>query len=52
MDTLQAVMDRIYKAVIDEVNSNSLLFREMFRTCYERKRARYEDGYTSLMLNK
>ncbi|KAK6041098.1 CoA ligase 4 domain protein [Cooperia oncophora] len=45
-------MDRIYKAVIEEVNSNSLLFREMFRACYERKRARYEEGYTSFILNK
>lgn len=48
----QAVMDRIYKAVIQEVNSGSLLFREMFLACYERKRSRYEDGYQSMVLNK
>ncbi|KHJ99260.1 AMP-binding enzyme [Oesophagostomum dentatum] len=52
MACVPAVMDRIYKAVIEEVNSNSLLFREMFKACYERKRARYEDGYTSFILNK
>ncbi|RCN43254.1 hypothetical protein ANCCAN_10753 [Ancylostoma caninum] len=45
-------MDRIYKAVIDEVNSNTPLFREMFKACYERKRARYEEGYSSFILNK
>ncbi|XGW35872.1 hypothetical protein V3C99_019229 [Haemonchus contortus] len=52
MACVPAIMDRIYKAVIEEVNSNSLLFREMFRACYERKRARYEEGYTSFILNK
>uniref|UniRef100_A0A1I7WBA2 Transposase n=1 Tax=Heterorhabditis bacteriophora TaxID=37862 RepID=A0A1I7WBA2_HETBA len=52
MACVPAVMDRIYKAVIEEVNANSLLFREMFRACYERKRARYEEGYTSMILNK
>ncbi|KJH44498.1 CoA ligase 4 domain protein [Dictyocaulus viviparus] len=52
MACVPAVMDRIYKAVIEEVNSNSLIFREMFRACYERKRTRYEEGYTSFILNK
>ncbi|CAJ0609992.1 unnamed protein product [Cylicocyclus nassatus] len=52
MACVPAVMDRIHKAVIEEVNSNSLLFREMFKACYERKRARYEEGYTSFILNK
>ncbi|CAI5454464.1 unnamed protein product [Caenorhabditis angaria] len=52
MACVPAVMDRIFKAVIDEVNSNSEMFRELFKTCYERKRARYEDGYTSVILNK
>ncbi|WKY14733.1 hypothetical protein Q1695_000339 [Nippostrongylus brasiliensis] len=52
MACVPAVMDRIYKAVIEEVNSNSQLFREMFRACYERKRARYEEGYSSFILNK
>ncbi|KAF8354661.1 acs-17 [Pristionchus pacificus] len=52
MACVPAVMDRIYKAVIQEVNSGSLLFREMFLACYERKRSRYEDGYQSMVLNK
>ncbi|GMR61663.1 hypothetical protein PMAYCL1PPCAC_31858 [Pristionchus mayeri] len=52
MACVPAVMDRIYKAVIAEVNSGTLLFREMFLACYERKRARYEDGYQSFVLNK
>lgn len=52
MACVPAIMDRIHKAVIEEVNSNSQLFREMFRACYERKRARYEEGYTSFILNK
>ncbi|PAV71130.1 hypothetical protein WR25_07331 isoform C [Diploscapter pachys] len=51
MTCVPAVMDRIYKAVVDEVNSQNQLFRELFRTCYERKRSRYEEGYTSYLLN-
>lgn len=47
-----AVMDRIFKAVADEVKSKPAFFRELFRICYERKRARYEEGYTSLVMNK
>ncbi|KAI6241679.1 AMP-dependent synthetase/ligase domain-containing protein [Aphelenchoides fujianensis] len=47
-----AVMDRIFKAVSDEVKSKSPLFREIFRICYERKRLRYEEGYVSLVMNK
>ncbi|EYC42543.1 hypothetical protein Y032_0527g2962 [Ancylostoma ceylanicum] len=52
MACVPAIMDRIYKAVIEEVNSNTPLFREMFKACYERKRARYEEGYSSFILNK
>ncbi|VDM57457.1 unnamed protein product [Angiostrongylus costaricensis] len=47
-----AVMDRIYKAVMDEVNAGGLLFREVFRACYERKCERYEEGYNTFILNK
>lgn len=45
-------MDRIYKAVSDEVKKKSAFQRELFRVCYERKRARYEEGYSSLVMNK
>ncbi|KAI6193899.1 AMP-binding domain-containing protein [Aphelenchoides besseyi] len=47
-----AVMDRIFKAVTDEVKSTSPIMREIFRLVYERKRSRYEDGYVSLVKNK
>ncbi|TMS38771.1 hypothetical protein L596_005420 [Steinernema carpocapsae] len=52
MACVPAVMDRIFKAVTEEVNQKSPFFREIFRICYERKRTRYEDGYESLLLNK
>lgn len=52
MACVPAVMDRIFKAVIDEVNANSEMFKQLFKTCYERKRARYEEGYSSFILNK
>ncbi|KAE9415387.1 hypothetical protein Angca_008629 [Angiostrongylus cantonensis] len=49
---IKAVMDRIYKAVMNEVNAAGLLFREVFRACYERKCERYEEGYNTFILNK
>jgi long-chain acyl-CoA synthetase len=52
MACVPAVMDRIFKAVTDEVKSKPPIFRELFRICYERKRGRYEEGYTSLVMNK
>ncbi|CAJ0928049.1 unnamed protein product, partial [Mesorhabditis belari] len=52
MACVPAVMDKIYKAVVDDVNSRSPLFREVFKCMYERKRARYEEGYKTLLLNK
>ena len=45
-------MDRIYKAVADKLKDEGMLQRELFRICYERKRARYEEGYSSLVMNK
>ncbi|KAI1725442.1 AMP-binding enzyme domain-containing protein [Ditylenchus destructor] len=47
-----AIMDRIFKAVSDEVKEKSAIQRELFRICYERKRARYEEGYSSLVMNR
>ncbi|KAJ1364156.1 Siroheme synthase [Parelaphostrongylus tenuis] len=47
-----AVMDRIYKSVMDEVNDSGALFREVFHACYRRKRERYEEGYNTFLLNK
>ncbi|KAI6177919.1 hypothetical protein M3Y99_01975500 [Aphelenchoides fujianensis] len=51
MTCVPAVMDRIFKAVTDELKTKPLVFREAFRVCYERKRARYEDGYSSPIMN-
>lgn len=45
-------MDRIFKAVTDDVKERSPIQRELFRICYERKRNRYEEGYTSLVMNR
>lgn len=47
-----AIMDRIFKAVSDDVKERSPIQRELFRICYERKRNRYEEGYTSLVMNR
>uniref|UniRef100_A0A0K0EST5 long-chain-fatty-acid--CoA ligase n=1 Tax=Strongyloides stercoralis TaxID=6248 RepID=A0A0K0EST5_STRER len=52
MACVPAVMDRIFKAVTDEVSNGSMIFRELFRICYERRRSRYEDGYSSFIMNK
>lgn len=45
-------MDKIFKAVSDDVKERSAIQRELFRICYERKRNRYEEGYTSLVMNR
>jgi len=45
-------MDRIFKSVVDKLKDESPLQRELFRICYERKRSRYEEGYTSLVMNR
>ncbi|CEF59382.1 AMP-dependent synthetase/ligase domain-containing protein [Strongyloides ratti] len=52
MACVPAVMDRIFKAVTDEVSNGSMIFKELFRICYERRRSRYEDGYSSFIMNK
>ncbi|KAK0396776.1 hypothetical protein QR680_001849 [Steinernema hermaphroditum] len=52
MACVPAIMDKIFKAVTEEVNQKPAIFRELFRICYERKRTRYEDGYESLLVNK
>ncbi|KAL3125352.1 hypothetical protein niasHT_000942 [Heterodera trifolii] len=46
-----AVMDKIFKAVLDEVKEKSPIQREIFRICYERKRNRFEGGYKSLVMD-
>lgn len=45
-------MDRIFKAISDEVAAAPRLMQELFRLNYERKRARYEEGYCSPFLDR
>uniref|UniRef100_A0A183C491 long-chain-fatty-acid--CoA ligase n=1 Tax=Globodera pallida TaxID=36090 RepID=A0A183C491_GLOPA len=46
-----AVLDKIFKAVSEEVKEKSRFKRELFRICYERKRNRFEGGYKSLVMD-
>ncbi|VDK60847.1 unnamed protein product, partial [Anisakis simplex] len=52
MAAVPAIMDRIFKAVSDEVASSPRLMQELFKLNYERKRARYEEGYCSPFLDR
>lgn len=45
-------MDRIFKAVSDEVASTPRFMQELFKLNYERKRARYTEGYCSPFLDR
>ncbi|VBB34920.1 unnamed protein product, partial [Acanthocheilonema viteae] len=52
MAAVPAVMDRIFKAISDEVAAAPRLMQELFRLNYERKRARYQEGYCSPFLDR
>ncbi|OZC06311.1 putative CoA ligase 4 [Onchocerca flexuosa] len=52
MAAVPAIMDRIFKAISDEVASASRFMQELFRLNYERKRARYQEGYCSPFLDR
>lgn len=45
-------MDRIFKAVEEEVAASPRFMQELFRLNYERKRARYLEGYCSPFLDR
>lgn len=45
-------MDRIFKAVTEEVGTAPRLMQELFKLNYERKRARYLEGYCSPFLDR
>jgi long-chain acyl-CoA synthetase len=48
-----AVLDRIYKAVTDQVKESPQLRRELFRICFERNQKRYEEGrHTASLVDK
>uniref|UniRef100_A0A0N5ALV8 long-chain-fatty-acid--CoA ligase n=1 Tax=Syphacia muris TaxID=451379 RepID=A0A0N5ALV8_9BILA len=49
--SIPAIMDRIFKAVTEKISNGTALERELFKICYERKRMRYEEGYTNSLLN-
>ncbi|VDM44287.1 unnamed protein product, partial [Toxocara canis] len=52
MAAVPAIMDRIFKAVSDEVAASPRFMQELFKLNYERKRARYEEGYCSPFLDR
>uniref|UniRef100_A0AC34QRV8 AMP-dependent synthetase/ligase domain-containing protein n=1 Tax=Panagrolaimus sp. JU765 TaxID=591449 RepID=A0AC34QRV8_9BILA len=52
MACVPAIMDRIFKIISNEIKKANFLGREMFRICYERSRARYEDGYESVFMKR
>lgn len=52
MSCVPAVMDRIFKAVTQEIAKGGPLLTEVFKVCYERKKTRYKEGYSSLLLNR
>ncbi|GMS87194.1 hypothetical protein PENTCL1PPCAC_9369 [Pristionchus entomophagus] len=47
-----AIMDRIFKAVSEEVAASPRFMQELFKLNYERKRARYQEGYASPFLDR
>ncbi|MFH4974146.1 hypothetical protein AB6A40_000855 [Gnathostoma spinigerum] len=47
-----AIMDRIFKAVSEEVAAQPRIMQELFKLNYERKRARYQEGYCSPFLDR
>uniref|UniRef100_A0AC35TWZ7 AMP-binding domain-containing protein n=1 Tax=Rhabditophanes sp. KR3021 TaxID=114890 RepID=A0AC35TWZ7_9BILA len=46
-----AIMNRISKAVYEQLANANPIAREIFNICYDRKRARYENGYESLIMD-
>ncbi|PIO73884.1 AMP-binding enzyme [Teladorsagia circumcincta] len=48
----KAIMDRIFKAVSEEVAASPRIMQELFKLNYERKRARYTEGYCSPFLDR
>ena len=45
------MLDKLYKAVMDQLKDKSPIAREIFRICYERKRASYEGGHMRFAMN-
>uniref|UniRef100_A0A0K0G178 long-chain-fatty-acid--CoA ligase n=1 Tax=Strongyloides venezuelensis TaxID=75913 RepID=A0A0K0G178_STRVS len=51
LTAVPAIMNRIFKAVTDQLKDANPIAREMFKICYERKRYRYENGYKSMLID-
>uniref|UniRef100_A0AC35UAT6 AMP-binding domain-containing protein n=1 Tax=Rhabditophanes sp. KR3021 TaxID=114890 RepID=A0AC35UAT6_9BILA len=47
-----AIINRIYKAVNDKVSKSSAISKEIFDICFKRRKARYEKGYSSLLIDR
>uniref|UniRef100_A0A0K0EME2 long-chain-fatty-acid--CoA ligase n=1 Tax=Strongyloides stercoralis TaxID=6248 RepID=A0A0K0EME2_STRER len=47
-----AIMDRIYKAVLDKLSTSNEISRELFNICYKRRLKRLEKGYKSILVDK
>uniref|UniRef100_A0A0N5CC14 long-chain-fatty-acid--CoA ligase n=1 Tax=Strongyloides papillosus TaxID=174720 RepID=A0A0N5CC14_STREA len=52
MAAVPAVMDRIYKSVLDKVSNSGVISREIFNICYKRRLKRIEEGYKSLLIDR
>ncbi|VDM63759.1 unnamed protein product [Angiostrongylus costaricensis] len=52
MAAVPTIMDRIFKAVSEEVAASPRIMQELFKLNYERKRARYQEGYCSPFLDR
>uniref|UniRef100_A0A0K0F1D3 long-chain-fatty-acid--CoA ligase n=1 Tax=Strongyloides venezuelensis TaxID=75913 RepID=A0A0K0F1D3_STRVS len=52
MAAVPAVMDRIYKSVLDKVSNSGIISREIFNICYKRRLKRLEKGYKSLLIDR
>ncbi|CAB3402556.1 unnamed protein product [Caenorhabditis bovis] len=52
MAAVPAIMDRIFKAVSEEVAASPRFMQELFKLNYERKRSRYLEGYCSPFLDR
>ncbi|CEF63855.1 AMP-dependent synthetase/ligase domain-containing protein [Strongyloides ratti] len=51
LTAVPAIMNRIFKAVNDQLKEATTFSREIFKIFYERKRYRYENGYKSMFID-
>ncbi|VDD94489.1 unnamed protein product [Enterobius vermicularis] len=52
MAGVPVIWDRIFKAVSEEISQTPRFIQELFKLNYERKRARFESGYSSPFLDR